>query len=241
MKIDILTLFPNSFAPLKESMIGRAVQKNAIEINITDIREFSKDKHKRCDDYTFGGGEGMLMTPQPLFDSIESVLQENSYVIYLSPKGTVFSQKVATRLAEKEHLVFICGHYEGIDERVLEEIVTDYISIGDYVLTGGELAAMVMIDAISRLIPGVLHNDVSAEFESFQDNLLEYPQYTRPEEWHGKKVPEILLSGHHANVEKWRREQSIIRTAQRRPDLLEKAELTEREKEWLKSIKDIDL
>lgn len=156
--------------------------------------------------------------------------------VYLSPQGAVFTQKMAEELAQEEDLILLCGHYEGIDERVLEEIVTDYVSIGDYVLTGGELPAMVMVDAISRLVPGVLHNDVSAEFESFQDNLLEYPQYSRPEEWHGKKVPPVLLSGHHANIEKWRREQSILRTKERRPDLLEKCELTQKEKEWLREI-----
>ena len=157
--------------------------------------------------------------------------------VYLSPQGAVFDQKMAEKLAQEEDLILLCGHYEGIDERVLEEIVTDYVSIGDYVLTGGELPAMVMVDAVSRMVPGVLHNDVSAEFESFQDNLLEYPQYSRPEEWHGKKVPPVLLSGHHANIEKWRREQSIIRTYERRPDLLEKCELTEKEKQWLNSYK----
>ena len=156
--------------------------------------------------------------------------------VYLSPQGAVFTQKMAEELAQEEDLILLCGHYEGIDERVLEEIVTDYVSIGDYVLTGGELPAMVMVDAISRLVPGVLHNDVSAEFESFQDNLLEYPQYSRPEEWHGKKVPPVLLSGHHANIEKWRREQSILRTQERRPDLLEKCELTQKEKEWLREL-----
>ena len=155
-------------------------------------------------------------------------------VVYLSPQGEVFNQKMAEEMAREEDLILLCGHYEGIDERVLEEIVTDYVSIGDYVLTGGELPAMVMVDAISRLVPGVLHNDVSAEFESFQDNLLEYPQYSRPEEWHGKKVPPVLMSGHHANIEKWRREQSIIRTYERRPDLLEKCELTEKEKQWFR-------
>lgn len=157
-------------------------------------------------------------------------------VVYLSPQGNVFNQKMAEELAQEEDLILLCGHYEGIDERVQEEIVTDYVSIGDYVLTGGELPAMVMVDAISRLVPGVLHNNVSAEFESFQDNLLEYPQYTRPEEWHGKKVPPVLLSGHHANIEKWRREQSILRTKERRPDLLEKCELTEKEKKWLEGL-----
>ena len=157
-------------------------------------------------------------------------------VVYLSPQGNVFNQKMAEELAQEEDLILLCGHYEGIDERVLEEIVTDYVSIGDYVLTGGELPAMVMVDAISRLVPGVLHNNVSAEFESFQDNLLEYPQYSRPEEWHGKKVPPILLSGHHANIEKWRREQSILRTKERRPDLFAKCELTDKEKKWLEGL-----
>ena len=185
----------------------------------------------------------MLMQAGPVYGAYQSVVEKTGRtprVIYLSPQGQTFSQSMAEEFAKEEELVFLCGHYEGIDERVLEEIVTDYVSIGDYVLTGGELPAMVMIDAISRLIPGVLHNDTSAEFESFQDNLLEYPQYTRPEEWHGKKVPEILMSGHHANVEKWRREQSVIRTAQRRPDLLEKALLTEKEKELAKKYLPIE-
>ena len=222
---------------LSASIIGRAQNKGLLSVEAINIRDFAENKHNRVDDYTYGGGAGMLMQAGPVYGAYQSVTekaQSKPRVIYLSPQGQTFSQGMAEEFAKEEELIFLCGHYEGIDERVLEEIVTDYVSIGDYVLTGGELPAMVMIDAISRLIPGVLHNDVSAEFESFQDNLLEYPQYTRPEEWHGKKVPEILLSGHHANVEKWRREQSIIRTAQRRPDLLEKAELTQREKELAK-------
>lgn len=222
---------------LSTSIIGRAMSKELLSIEAINIRDFAENKHNRVDDYTYGGGAGMLMQAGPVYGAYQSVVEKaksKPRVIYLSPQGQTFSQTMAEEFAKEEELVFLCGHYEGIDERVLEEIVTDYVSIGDYVLTGGELPAMVMIDAISRLIPGVLHNDVSAEFESFQDNLLEYPQYTRPEEWHGKKVPEILLSGHHANVEKWRREQSIIRTAQRRPDLLEKAELTQKEKELAK-------
>ncbi len=222
---------------LSASIIGRAQNKGLLSVEAINIRDFAENKHNRVDDYTYGGGAGMLMQAGPVYGAYQSVVekaQSKPRVIYLSPQGQTFSQGMAEEFAKEEELVFLCGHYEGIDERVLEEIVTDYVSIGDYVLTGGELPAMVMIDAISRLIPGVLHNDVSAEFESFQDNLLEYPQYTRPEEWHGKKVPEILLSGHHANVEKWRREQSIIRTAQRRPDLLEKAELSEKEKELAK-------
>lgn len=224
---------------LSTSIIGRAVEKRLLSIEAINIRDFAENKHNRVDDYTYGGGAGMLMQAGPVYGAYQSVVErtgKNPRVVYLSPQGSCFSQQMAEEFAKEEELVFLCGHYEGIDERVLEEIVTDYVSIGDYVLTGGELPAMVMIDAISRLIPGVLHNDASAEFESFQDNLLEYPQYTRPEEWHGKKVPEILLSGHHANVEKWRREQSVIRTAQRRPDLLEKAELTDKEKELVEKI-----
>ena len=245
MNFHILTLFPEMVMDgLSASIIGRAQSKGLLSVEAINIRDFAENKHNRVDDYTYGGGAGMLMQAGPVYGAYQSVVekaQSKPRVIYLSPQGQTFSQGMAEEFAKEEELIFLCGHYEGIDERVLEEIVTDYVSIGDYVLTGGELPAMVMIDAISRLIPGVLHNDVSAEFESFQDNLLEYPQYTRPEEWHGKKVPEILLSGHHANVEKWRREQSIIRTAQRRPDLLEKAELTEKEKAWLKSLEDIDL
>lgn len=224
---------------LHTSIIGRAVNNQLLTIEAVNIRDFAENKHNRVDDYTYGGGAGMLMQAGPVYGAYQSIARKadkKPRVIYLSPQGQTFSQKMAEDFAKEEELVFLCGHYEGIDERVLEEIVTDYVSIGDYVLTGGELPAMVMIDAISRLIPGVLHNDVSAEFESFQDNLLEYPQYTRPEEWHGKKVPEILLSGHHENIEKWRRQQSVIRTAQNRPDLLEKAELTEKEKELVKKI-----
>ena len=222
---------------LSASIIGRAQSKGLLSVEAINIRDFAENKHNRVDDYTYGGGAGMLMQAGPVYGAYQSVVekaQSKPRVIYLSPQGQTFSQGMAEEFAKEEELIFLCGHYEGIDARVLEEIVTDYVSIGDYVLTGGELPAMVMIDAISRLIPGVLHNDVSAEFESFQANLLEYPQYTRPEEWHGKKVPEILLSGHHANEKKWRREQSIIRTAQRRPDLLEKAELTQKEKELAK-------
>lgn len=219
---------------LSTSIIGRAMANELLTIEAVNIRDFAENKHNRVDDYTYGGGAGMLMQAGPVYGAYRSVAEKaksKPRVIYLSPQGKTFSQSMAEEFAQEEELIFLCGHYEGIDERVLEEIVTDYVSIGDYVLTGGELPAMVMIDAVSRLIPGVLHNDTSAEFESFQDNLLEYPQYTRPEEWHGKKVPEILLSGHHANIEKWRREQSVIRTAKRRPDLLEKADLTQKEKE----------
>ena len=224
---------------LSTSIIGRAMANELLTIEAVNIRDFAENKHNRVDDYTYGGGAGMLMQAGPVYGAYRSVAEKaksKPRVIYLSPQGKTFSQSMAEEFAQEEELIFLCGHYEGIDERVLEEIVTDYVSIGDYVLTGGELPAMVMIDAVSRLIPGVLHNDTSAEFESFQDNLLEYPQYTRPEEWHGKKVPEILLSGHHANIEKWRREQSVIRTAKRRPDLLEKADLKQKEKELVKTL-----
>ena len=240
MNFHILTLFPEMVMNgLNTSIIGRAINNGLLTIEAVNIRDFAENKHNRVDDYTYGGGAGMLMQAGPVFGAYQSIAEKTEKkprVIYLSPQGQTFSQEMAEDFAKEEELVFLCGHYEGIDERVLEEIVTDYVSIGDYVLTGGELPAMVMIDAISRLLPGVLHNDASAEFESFQDNLLEYPQYTRPEEWHGKKVPEVLLSGHHVNIEKWRREQSVIRTAKRRPDLLEKAELTQKEKELVKKV-----
>lgn len=226
MNFHILTLFPDMVMQgLGTSIIGRAVNNGLLSIEAVNIRDYAFNKHQSVDDYPYGGGAGMLMQAEPVYQAYEAIaekVKKKPRVVHLSPQGATFSQTMAEELAKEEELVLLCGHYEGIDERVLEEIVTDYVSIGDYVLTGGELPAMVMVDAISRLIPGVLHNDVSAEFESFQDDLLEYPQYSRPEEWHGKKVPPILLSGHHANIEKWRREQSIIRTKERRPDLLEK-------------------
>lgn len=243
MNFHILTLFPDMVMDgLNTSIIGRAIANSLLTIEAVNIRDFAVNKHNRVDDYTYGGGAGMLMQAEPVYlayKSIEEKCEKKPRVVYLSPQGKTFSQDMAEEFAKEEELVFLCGHYEGIDERVLEEIVTDYVSIGDYVLTGGELPSMVMIDAISRLIPGVLHNNVSAEFETFQDNLLEYPQYTRPEEWRGKKVPEILLSGHHANIENWRREQSVLRTAKARPDLLEKAELTEKEKKMLANSQEI--
>ena len=245
MNFHILTLFPDMvMSGLNTSIIGRAVNAGLLSIEAVNIRDYAFNKHQSVDDYPYGGGAGMLMQAEPVYLAYEAVAErirkqgEKPRVVYLSPQGNVFDQKMAEELSQEEDLILLCGHYEGIDERVLEEIVTDYVSIGDYVLTGGELPAMVMVDAISRLVPGVLHNDVSAEFESFQDNLLEYPQYSRPEEWHGKKVPSVLLSGHHANIEKWRREQSIIRTYERRPDLFEKCELTEKEKQWLKDYLD---
>ena len=237
MNYHILTLFPQMIMDgLNNSIIGRAIEKGLISAEAVNIRDFSQDKHNHVEDYPYGGGAGMVKQPGPVVSAYEDLaarLGRRPRVIYMTPQGKVFSQKIAEDLAKEEDLVFLCGHYEGIDERALDLIVTDYLSIGDYVLTGGELPTMVMIDCISRLVPGVLNNDESAEFESFHDNLLEYPQYSRPEEFMGKKVPEILLSGHHANIEKWRRQQSILRTRERRPDLFEKCELTEKEKRWL--------
>lgn len=234
MQFYIMTLFPEMvMGGLKTSIIGRAIKNELLSIEAINIRDYAFNKHNSVDDYPYGGGAGMLMQAEPVYQcykALEDRIGKRPRVVYLSPQGQTFNQKMAEEFAEEEELVFLCGHYEGIDERVLEEIVTDYVSIGDYVLTGGELPSMIMVDAISRLVPGVLHNDVSAEFESFQDNLLEYPQYSRPVTWHDKKVPEVLMSGHHANIEKWRREQSVIRTAKNRPDLLEKAELTDKER-----------
>lgn len=242
MKFYIMTLFPEMvLGGLCTSIIGRAEDRGLLSIEAVNIRDYAFNKHNSVDDYPYGGGAGMLMQAEPVYQAYQSVAQQlktKPRVVYLCPQGNTFHQKMAEEFAQEQELVLLCGHYEGIDERVLEEIVTDYVSIGDYILTGGELPAMVMVDAIARLVPGVLHNCVSAEFESFQDNLLEYPQYSRPEVWHGKKVPEVLLSGHHANVEKWRRRQSVLRTARLRPDLLRKAELTEEEKKLADSIND---
>lgn len=246
MNFHVLTLFPEMIElGLNTSITGRAIENGLISLNAVNIRDFSEDKHKRVDDYPYGGGAGMVMQAEPVYKAygylanhIKMSKEGNeSYkkprVIYVTPQASVFNQNMADELAEEEDLIFLCGHYEGIDERVLEMIVTDYISIGDYVLTGGELPAMVMIDAISRLIPGVLNNEASSEFESFHDNLLEYPQYTRPEVFMGRKVPELLLSGHHANIEAYRRKEAILRTYERRPDLLDNATLSEEEREYL--------
>lgn len=226
LSFHVLTLFPEMVMQgLHTSILGRAVGKQYISIEAVNIRDYTTDKHGKVDDYTYGGGAGMLMQAQPVYDAYLSVarkLEGNPRVIYVTPQGKTFHQEMAKELAKEEELIFLCGHYEGIDERVLEEIVTDYVSIGDYVLTGGELPAMVMIDAIARLVPGVLHNDESAMTESFHNDLLEYPQYSRPEVWRDKRVPEILLSGNHAKVDEWRLEQSIERTKRLRPDLYEK-------------------
>lgn len=241
MNFYIMTLFPDMVRDgLNTSIIGRAASKGLLSVDAINIRDYAFNKHQSVDDYPYGGGAGMLMQAEPVYQTYKALQEKtgkkNLRTVFLSPQGKTFNQSMAEEFAKEEDLVFLCGHYEGIDERVLEEIVTDYVSIGDYVLTGGELPAMIMVDCISRLIPGVLHNDVSAEFESFQDNLLEYPQYSRPEVWHEKAVPPILMSGHHANIEKWRREQSVIRTAKNRPDLLAKAELTEAEKELARKV-----
>lgn len=241
MKFHVMTLFPEMIEDAtKVSILGRAINNDLISIDAINIRDFSENKHMKVDDYPYGGGAGMVMQAMPIYKAYQSIIDKSqnkkkTRVLYMTPQGKVFNQKMAEELAKEDELIFLCGHYEGIDERVLEEIVTDNVSIGDFVLTGGEMPSLMMIDAISRLVPGVLHNDVSAEFESFQDNLLEYPQYSRPEEVLGRKVPEVLLSGHHRNIEKWRREQSIIRTYERRPDLLDKANLSNKEKEFLEN------
>jgi tRNA (guanine37-N1)-methyltransferase len=219
MKFDILTLFPEMFTPLKESIIGKAVEDKKIELNLINIRDFSKDKHKKVDDTPYGGGAGMVMKADVVYDAYESVKEKDAKVIFLSPQGKTLNQEKVKQLAKEKHIILLCGHYEGIDQRVVDEIVDEEISIGDYVLTGGELPAMVLIDSVSRYVEGVLSED-SVKEESFTNNLLEYPQYTRPETFHGIKVPEVLLSGHHENIKKWREEQALKNTLQKRPNLL---------------------
>ncbi len=220
MKFDVLTLFPEMFKTLDESIIGRAKEKGLIEINLINIRDFSKDKHKKVDDTPYGGGAGMVIRPDVVYDAYSSIEnKENAKVIYLSPQGKTLNQNIVKELSKEEHLILLCGHYEGIDQRVLDEIVDEEISIGDYVLTGGELPAMVVVDSVSRYVNGVLNNE-SVKEESFSNKLLEYPQYTRPEEFKGKKVPEVLISGHHENIKKWRDEKSLEITKLKRPDLL---------------------
>ena len=239
MDFHVLTLFPEMVENgLMCGITGRAAEDGRIRLNVVNIRDFSAEKHHKVDDYPYGGGAGMLMQAQPVYDAWAHVTAQTGTkprCVYMSPQGKVFDQNMARELAAEPELIFLCGRYEGVDERVLEEIVTDEVSIGDYVLTGGELPAMVMIDAISRMIPGVLHNQESAEGDSFSDGLLEFPQYSRPEEWHGRTVPQILLSGDHAKVDQWRREQSLLRTALRRPDLLSKAAVSPKERAWLEN------
>ena len=240
MNFHVLTLFPEMIMNgLETSILGRAAAKGIVSFEAVNIRDYTLERHGKVDDYPYGGGAGMVMQAEPIYRAYEALVEKigkKPRVIYMTPQGKTFNQNIAEDLAKEEDLVFLCGHYEGVDERVLEMIATDYLSAGDYVLTGGELPAMMMIDCISRLVPGVLNNNVSAEFETFHDNLLEYPQYTRPEVFMGKKVPDILLSGHHANVEKWRREQSIIRTLKNRPELLEDAVLSKKEQKFLDEL-----
>ncbi len=223
MQFTILTLFPEMFEPIKHSIIERASKNNLININLINIRDFSKDKHKHVDDTPYGGGAGMVIKPDVVYDAYNSINDENAKVIYLSPKGKTLNQKKVKELSKEKHLVLLCGHYEGIDQRVLDEIVDEEISIGDYVLTGGELPAMVLIDSVSRYVEGVLSEDSTKE-ESFSNNLLEYPQYTRPEIFNGKKVPEVLTSGNHQKIDDWRKEQSLITTYLKRPELLNESE-----------------
>ena len=240
MNFHVLTLFPEMIMNgLETSILGRAAAKGIVSFEAVNIRDYTLERHGKVDDYPYGGGAGMVMQAEPIYRAYEALVEKigkKPRVIYMTPQGQTFNQSIAEDLAKEEDLVFLCGHYEGVDERVLEMIATDYLSAGDYVLTGGELPAMMMIDCISRLVPGVLNNNVSAEFETFHDNLLEYPQYTRPEVFMSKKVPDILLSGHHANVEKWRREQSIIRTLKNRPELLEDAVLSKKEQKFLDEL-----
>lgn len=240
MRIDILTLFPEMcLSVLGESIIGRARENGLVEINPRNIRDYTDDKHGRVDDAPYGGGMGMVMQVQPIYDCYQALCKElgkKPHLIYMSPQGNVLTQHRVKELSQMSNIAILCGHYEGVDERVIEEIVDEEISIGDYVLTGGELPALILADCISRMIPGVLPNEDAFTLESHFSNLLEYPQYTRPFEWQGKQVPEVLISGHHANIEKWQREQALERTFKRRPDLLEKSELSEKDKAFLDTL-----
>ena len=241
MRIDILTLFPDMCrAVFHESIVGRAIDKGLLEVYAHDIRDYTLDKHNRVDDTPYGGGMGMLMQAQPIYDCWQALCEElgqKPYLIYLSPQGKTLTQARAKELSQTDGFALLCGHYEGIDERVLEEIVDEEISLGDYVLTGGELPALVLTDCVARMVPGVLPNEEAFSQESHYNGLLEHPQYTKPYEWNGKTVPEVLISGHHANIEKWKREQSLLRTWQRRPDLLDCAELTKTDLEFLEKVK----
>ena len=242
MRFDVLTLFPAMFeAVLGDSIIGRAREKGIIELNFIDIRNHTEDKHRRVDDYPYSGGGGMLMQAQPVYNAYMSVANGLSYkplTIYMSPQGRVFDQGTALDLSKEGHIILLCGHYEGIDQRVIDEIVDMELSIGDFVLTGGEIPAMAVIDTVSRLIPGVLAASTSYENESHFNGLLEYPQYTHPREWHGREIPEILISGHHAKIEEWKREQSLINTFNKRPDMLDRAELTKKDIQFIEKLKE---
>jgi tRNA (guanine37-N1)-methyltransferase len=237
MRIDILTIFPGMFrGPFEESIVKRAMEKGLVQIFLHDIRDYTSDRHRTVDDYPFGGGQGMLMKPEPLFAAVEDVqgqALERGPIVLLTPQGRLFNQEVAVELARHDRLIIICGHYEGVDARVHEHLATDEISIGDYVLSGGELAAMVVVDAVVRQIPGALGSPLSSADDSFAQGLLEHPQYTRPADFQGMGVPEVLLSGNHGEIARWRHQQSLLRTARRRPDLLARAELSEEEKQWL--------
>ncbi|MCD8363958.1 MAG: tRNA (guanosine(37)-N1)-methyltransferase TrmD [Lachnospiraceae bacterium] len=237
MKFYVLTLFPDMIRDgFQTSITGRAMEKGLLSLETVNIRDFSVNNRGRVDDYPYGGGAGMVMQAEPVYrawQSIVSGMEKRPRTLYMSPQGHVFDQQMAQEFSQEEELILLCGHYEGMDERLIEEIVDEEVSIGDYVLTGGELPALVVMDAVSRLVDGVLHNEESAQYDSFHDGLLEYPQYSRPEEWHGKTVPPILLSGHHANVDRWRREQSLLRTMERRPELMERAQLTKEDKIFL--------
>ena len=242
MRFDIMTLFPEMCnAVLDESIIGRARKSGIIEIDTVNIRDFTHDKHNRVDDAPYGGGMGMLMQTQPIYDCFASLCSEDGkkpHLIYMSAQGKTLTQKRVKELSQLPNIAILCGHYEGVDERIIEEIVDEEISVGDYVLTGGELPALILSDSIARMIDGVLPNDEAKELESHYSGLLEYPQYTRPPEWHGRKVPDILLSGHHGNIDKWRREKSLERTLERRPDMLKSAELTKKDREYLAKLKE---
>ena len=238
MKIDILTLFPDMFASLNHSILGKARDKNIIDINVVDYRQYSGNKHNQVDDYPFGGGQGMVLKPEPIFNAVESLNKtDKTRIILLCPQGERFNQKKAEELSKEDHLIFICGHYEGYDERIREYLVTDELSIGDFILTGGEFAAMTMVDSIARLIPDVLGKEESHKDDSFSTGLLEYPQYTRPKDYKGMLVPDVLTSGHHKNIEKYRMKESLRRTYIRRPDLLENYDLSEEEAKILDEIK----
>lgn len=236
MKFDVLTLFPEMFEPLKQSIIKRATESEIISVNLVNIRDFSENKHNKVDDTPYGGGAGMLMKPDVVDRAYESVKSEKSKVIYLSPQGKTLNQKIVKDLSQEEHLILLCGHYEGIDQRVIDKIVDEEISIGDYVLTGGEIPAMVLIDSVSRYVDGVISNE-STDEESFSNGCLEYPQYTRPEVFDGMKVPDVLISGHHENIRKWRRLKSLENTFRKRPDMLENIVLTDKEKDYIQSLK----
>lgn len=241
MRIDILTLFPEMCnAYISESIIGRARKAGKVEIECTDIRDYTKDKHRRVDDTPYGGGMGMIMQVEPVYDCFTALcekLDTKPHLIYLTPQGKTLTQERVKELSKLDHIALLCGHYEGIDERVIEELQPEEISVGDYVLTGGELPALILADSVSRMLPGVLSDDECFEEESHYSSLLEYPQYTRPYEWRGRTVPDVLLTGHHANVDRWRREESLKRTLERRPDMLEKAELTKKDMDYLSKLK----